>query len=126
MKTKRFLSTLLALLLVCSLPVSAFADTTENTGPMENNNGNLDVNASTGTITNNNGYVLYNYGSITNNCEGSVVGSNYGAVGTNDGEIQDNGLITDHVGTVETNNGEVGWNHESSTCLLYTSPSPRD
>ena len=113
MKTKRFVSTLLALLLICSLPVSAFADTTENTGPMENNNGNLDVNASTGTITNNNGYVLYNYGSITNNCEGGKVYNNYGAVGTNDGEIQDNGLM--HVGTVDTNNGEVGCNHESST-----------
>ena len=54
MKTKRFVSTLLALLLVCSLPVSAFAEERVNTGPMENNNGRLDVNASTGTITNNN------------------------------------------------------------------------
>ena len=113
MKTKRFVSTLLALLLICSLPVSAFADTKENTGPMENNNGYLDVNASTGTITNNNGHVIYNYGSITNNCESGKVYSNYGAVGTNDGEIEDNGLM--HVGTVDTNNGEVGCNHESST-----------
>ena len=113
MKTKRFVSSLLALLLVCSLPVSAFADTTENTGPMENNNGCLDVNASTGTITNNNGYVFFNYGSITNNCEGGEVDNNYGAVGTNDGEIQDNGLM--HVGTVDINNGKVGCNNELST-----------
>ena len=114
MKTKRFVSTLLALLLVCSLPVSAFAGTTENTGPMENNNGYLDVNASTGTITNNNGYVLLNYGSITNNCEGGEVDNNNGAVGTNDGDIVDNG-INDHFGTVGINNGQVKRNNEFST-----------
>ena len=114
MKTKRFVSTLLALLLVCSLPVSAFAGTTENTGPMENNNRSLDVNASTGTITNNNGYVLLNYGSITNNCEGGKVDNNNGAVGTNDGDIVDNG-INDHFGTVGINNGQVKRNNEFST-----------
>ena len=114
MKTKRFVSTLLALLLVCSLPVSAFADTTENTGPMENNDSPLNVNASTGTITNNNDYVLLNYGSITNNCEGGEVDNNNGAVGTNDGDIVDNG-INDHGGTVGINNGQVKRNNEFST-----------
>ena len=114
MKTKRFVSTLLALLLICSLPVSAFADTTENTGPMENNDSPLNVNASTGTITNNNDYVLLNYGSITNNCEGGEVDNNNGAVGTNDGDIVDNG-INDHGGTVGINNGQVKRNNEFST-----------
>ena len=113
MKTKRFVSTLLALLLVCSLPVSAFAERV-NTGPMENNDSPLDVNASTGTITNNNGYVRLNYGSITNNCEGGEVDNNNGAVGTNDGDIVDNG-INDHFGTVGINNGQVKHNNEFST-----------
>ena len=39
MKTKRFVSTLLALLLICSLPVSAFADTYDIA------NGSITVNA---------------------------------------------------------------------------------
>ena len=114
MKTKRFVSTLLALLLVCSLPVSAFAEERVNTGPMENNDSPLNVNASTGTITNNNDYVLLNYGSITNNCEGGEVDNNNGAVGTNDGDIVDNG-INDHGGTVGINNGQVKRNNEFST-----------
>ncbi|MGN0982233.1 MAG: hypothetical protein ACI4O0_04995, partial [Candidatus Limivicinus sp.] len=117
MKTKRFVSTLLALLLICSLPVSAFADARENTGPMENNDSPLDVNTSTGTITNNNNNVILNFGSITNNCEGGKVDKNHGAVCTNDGEIVDNGTsdIPDRFGTVDINNGKVGCNSDLST-----------
>ena len=125
MKTKRFVSTLLALLLVCSLPVSAFADTvadnpagttvteistgdtmdtnsgtvTTNNGTVTTNNGTVDTNF--GTVTTNNGIVTTNNGTVTTNNGTGTVGTNSGIVTTN------NGTVTTNFGTVTTNNGTV-------------------
>ena len=96
MKTKRFISTLLALLLICGLPVSAFAmdnnpagtTVTEipagdmmysNSGTVTNNDGTVTIND--GILTNNNNFVRENYGTVTNNY--GEVNENYGTVTTN-------------------------------------------
>ena len=113
MKTKRFVSTLLALLLVCSLPVSAFAveiddcqkGEDKNIGPedtMTNNNGTVTENY--GILTNNYGKVTTNEGTITNN--GTENGKAY--VSNNNGTVTNNyGTVSVNFKTVETNNGDV-------------------
>ena len=129
MKTKRFVSTLLALLLICSLPVSAFADTVEdnpagttvpeipagdmmysNSGTVTNNDGAVNYNH--GILTNNNNFVRENYGTVTNNY--GEVNENYGTVTTN-GTLPEsetaafdaNAIVHFNYGTVTTNNGVV-------------------
>ena len=123
MKTKRFVSTLLALLLICGLPVSAFA--------MENNpNGNtVDIISEDDTMTTNNGIVTENHGEVTTN--NGIVTKNHalvtvnesGGVVTRNGTVTDNanaevvtnnGRVVDNWGTVETNNNEIDANYEKS------------
>ena len=128
MKTKRFVSTLLALLLICSLPVSAFADdnygymlntgtidtnygSVYNHGTVKINEGHIGANDS-GTVETNNNYVEHNSGTVeTNNgivnLNHDTVNTNNGTVGYNDttGTVKDNnGTVEENVGTVETNN----------------------
>ena len=121
MKTKRFVSTLLALLLVCSLPVSAFA--------MDNNPAGTTVTEipagdtmyyNSGTVTNNDGTVNYNHGTVTTNSSTGTVGSNQpgGTVTTNDGTVNynvGNGTVTTNNGTVDTNFGTVTTNNGTVT-----------
>ena len=90
MKTKRFVSTLLALLLVCSLPVTAFADTVADNP--EDNTTNIGEGD---TMTTNNGTVETNNGTVTNN--GTATDHDFAVVGTNNGEV------TNNYGTVTTN-----------------------
>ena len=124
MKTKRFVSTLLALLLVCSLPVSAFAmgdiDPEENGGTIDetdtvtNNYGSVDTNL--GTVENNYKTVTDNYGTVTTNGNEATkydakVNNNYGTVTTNNGTVFKNGTETNHdKAIVTTNNGNVETN----------------
>ena len=79
MKTKRFISTLLALLLVCSLPISAFADTVADnpagTTVTEIATGDT-MGTNSGTVTNNNGTVTNNGNTDTKNM--AKVETNYG------------------------------------------------
>ena len=83
MKTKRFLSAVLALLLVCSLPVSAFA---------------VDDNPADGTVT-----------EIP---RGNMMDNNWGTVGTNNGVVSNNGTEDNHENAkVDTNNGTVVTNY---------------
>ena len=135
MKTKRFVSTLLALLLVCSLPVSAFAmdnnpagtTVTEipagdmmysNSGTVTNNDGAVNYNH--GILTNNNNFVRENYGTVTNNY--GEVNENYGTVTTN-GTLPEsetaafdaNAIVHFNYGTVTTNNGTVDTNFGTVT-----------
>ncbi|MDY5565452.1 MAG: hypothetical protein SPF74_09580 [Candidatus Limivicinus sp.] len=102
MKTKRFVSTLLALLLVCSLPVSAFA--ADNYEIMSQNTGTVETNYA--AILTNNGVVEINEGGIDSNLAG---GEYPGTVKINNGKVAHN------VGTVEENNGKVNINHEGGT-----------
>ena len=124
MKTKRFVSTLLALLLVCSLPVSAFAmgdiDPEENGGTIDetdtvtNNYGSVDTNL--GTVENNYKTVTDNYGTVTTNGNEATkydakVNNNYGTVTTNNGTVFENGTETNHdKAIVGTNNFYVEYN----------------
>ena len=137
MKTKRFISTLLALLLVCSLPISAFADTVadnpagttvpeipagdmmySNSGTVTNNDGTVTYNH--GILTNNNNFVRENYGTVTNNY--GEVNENYGTVTTN-GTLPEsetaafdaNAIVHFNYGTVTTNNGTVDTNFGTVT-----------
>ena len=129
MKTKRFVSILLALLLVCSLPVSAFADTvadnpagttvteiatgdtmgtnsgtvTNNNGTVTNNKGAIYWNNGPGIVTTNDGNVTVNVGTVDTN-NGTVYTNNSGTVTTNNGTVDNNGRI------VETNNGYISVN----------------
>ena len=129
MKTKRFLSTLLALLLVCSLPVSAFAEDLldcqkgEDTdiGPddtMNNNYGTVTIND--GILTNNNNFVRENYGTVTNNY--GEVNENHDTVTTNGtlpesetAAFDDNAIVWNNYGTVTTNNKNVTTNNGTVT-----------
>ena len=140
MKTKRFVSTLLALLLVCSLPVSAFAaddnpagttvpeisagDTMgTNSGTVTNNKGAIYWNNGPGIVTTNDGNVTVNVGTVdTNNgtvyTNNSAVGTNNGTVTTNEGKVTTNsssGTVTTNNKTVGTNNGTVGTNNNTVT-----------
>ena len=80
MKTKRFVSTLLALLLVCSLPVSAFAE-----------DNSADIFLNTGTV----------------NTNYAAIDTNHGVVEINEGGIDTNSADGEYPGTVETNYGTV-------------------
>ena len=133
MKTKRFVSTLLALLLVCSLPVSAFAaddnppgtTVTEiatgdtmgtNSGTVTTNKGAIYWNSSTGTVTINYGTVTTNKGTVTTNNgtveeNGNTVETNNNCIYGNEGTVTtNNGTVDYNPGTVETNNGTVNDN----------------
>ena len=135
MKTKRFISTLLALLLVCSLPISAFADTvadnpagktvpeipagdmmysnsgtvTNNDGTVTNNKGAIYWNNGPGIVTTNDGNVTVNVGTVDTN-NGTVYTNNSGTVTTNNNTVGNNN------GTVTTNNGTV----DNNGCIVET------
>ena len=97
MKTKRFVSTLLALLLVCSLPVSAFAAD-------DNLPGTTVPEVSTGdTMGTNSGTVTTNNGTVDNN--GRIVETNNGYISVNEGEVKtNNGTVNINAGNVRINN----------------------
>ena len=107
MKTKCFVSTLLALLLVCSLPVSAFAE--DNSADIFLNTGTVNTNYA--AILTNNGVVEINEGGIDTN---SADGEYPGTVKIN------NGIVEHNLGTVEENNGKVNRNHEDGIVTTNT------
>ncbi|MGN1028380.1 MAG: hypothetical protein ACI4P4_18470 [Faecousia sp.] len=129
MKTKRFVSTLLALLLVCSLPVSAFAMDDNPVGGQVSVPTGETMGTNYGTVTDNNGTVTENYGTVTDNGTeydktGTVetnynsVVTNYGTVTTNNGTVttnNDTGKVTTNNGKVTTNNGTVSTNNGTVT-----------
>ena len=123
MKMKRLTSFVIVLLLVCGMPVSAFA--------MDNNpNGNtVDIIHEDDTMTTNYGTVTENHGEVTTN--NGIVTKNHalvtvnesGGVVTRNGTVTDNanaevvtnnGRVVDNWGTVETNNNEIDANYEKS------------
>ena len=109
MKTKRFLSAVLALLLVCSLPVSAFADRDIDAGETRDAITD-DWDTNNGTVGTNNGTVVENYGTVdTNTITGTVtnvggtVDKNYGTVT----DVKDNEETTTYgVQVVGENNND--------------------
>ena len=107
MKTKRLVSTLLALLLVCSLPVSAFAE--DNSADIFLNTGTVNTNYA--AIDTNHGVVEINEGGIDTN---SADGEYPGTVKIN------NGIVAHNLGTVEENNGKVNRNHEDGIVTTNT------
>ena len=107
MKTKRFVSTLLTLLLVCSLPVSAFAE--DNSADIFLNTGTVNTNYA--AIDTNHGVVEINEGGIDTN---SADGEYPGTVKIN------NGIVEHNLGTVEENNGKVNRNHEDGIVTTNT------
>ena len=131
---KRIISLAIALLLVCGMPVSAFAETvgdnpvgtTVNTIDddkiMDTNNGTSENNANA-IVKTNNERVVFNYGTVVNNenyvgCNNGTVETNNGAVGTNNGEVTtNNGNVTtnESTGTVGTNNKTVDKNYGTVT-----------
>ena len=120
MKTKRFISTLLALLLVCSLPISAFADTVADnpagTTVPEIPAGDM-MYSNSGTVTNNDGTVTNNKGAIYWNNGPGIVTTNDGNVTVNVGTVDTNNgtVYTNNSGTVTTNNNTVGNNNGTVT-----------
>ena len=123
MKMKRLTSFVIVLLLICSLPVSAFA--------MDNNpNGNtVDIIHEDDTMTTNYGTVTENHGEVTTN--NGIVTKNHALVTVNEsgGVVTRNGTVTDNAnaevvtnngrvvnnwGTVETNNNEIDANYDKS------------
>ena len=116
MKTKRFISTLLALLLICSLPVSAFAATVDDnpagTTVTEIPAGDM-MYSNSGTVTNNDGTVTNNKGAIYWNNGPGIVTTNDGNVTVNVGTVDTNNgtVYTNNSGTVTTNNDTVGNNN---------------
>ena len=108
MKMKRLISFVIVLLLICGMPVSAFA-----MGNNEEGNTVLIIheeetmNTNYGVVTTNKGTVTTNYGTIDIN-DGDV-SINNGDVGTNDGDVGTNN------GTVVTNNGTVEINNTTGT-----------
>ncbi|MCI7624468.1 MAG: hypothetical protein MSS54_09170, partial [Clostridiales bacterium] len=107
MKMKRLISFVIVLLLVCGMPVSAFA-----MGNNEEGNTVLIIheeetmNTNYGVVTTNKGTVTTNYGTIDIN-DGDV-SINNGDVGTNDGDVgTNNGTVVLNDGTVDINNGTV-------------------
>ena len=107
MKMKRLISFVIVLLLICGMPVSAFA--------MDDNQAGNTVliiheeetmNTNYGVVTTNKGTVTTNYGTIDIN-DGDV-SINNGDVGTNDGDVgTNNGTVVLNDGTVDINNGTV-------------------
>ena len=107
MKMKRLISFVIVLLLICGMPVSAFA-----MGNNEEGNTVLIIheeetmNTNYGAVTTNKGTVTTNYGTIEIN-DGDV-SINNGDVGTNDGDVgTNNGTVVLNDGTVDINNGTV-------------------
>ena len=107
MKMKRLISFVIVLLLICGMPVSAFA-----MGNNEEGNTVLIIheeetmNTNYGVVTTNKGTVTTNYGTIEIN-DGDV-SINNGDVGTNDGDVgTNNGTVVLNDGTVDINNGTV-------------------
>ena len=107
MKMKRLISFVIALLLICGMPVSAFAmddNQAGNTVPIIHEEETMNTNY--GTVTTNKGTVTTNYGTIEIN-DGDV-SINNGDVGTNDGDVgTNNGTVVLNDGTVDINNGTV-------------------
>lgn len=103
MKMKRLISFVIVLLLVCGMPVSAFAmDNNEegNTVPIIHEKETMNTNY--GTVTTNYGTIEINNGDVGIN-DGNV-GTNNGDVGTNDGTVDiNNGTVETNFGTVKTN-----------------------
>ena len=117
MKMKRLISFVIVLLLVCGMPVSAFAmgdNQAGNTVPLVPADEIMDINY--GTIETNNGDVGTNYGTIeTNNGDvitnNAKVGANNGNVHINNGDVSiNNGDVSINDGDVGTNNGTVDFN----------------
>ena len=111
MKMKRLISFVIVLLLICGMPVSAFA--------MDDNQAGNTVliiheeetmNTNYGAVTTNKGTVTTNYGSIEIN-DGDV-SINNGDVGINDGDVgTNNGDVSINDGDVSINNGTVDMNY---------------
>ena len=103
MKMKRLISFVIVLLLICGMPVSAFAignNPAGHTEPLVPADEIMDINY--GTIETNNGDV------ITNNAK---VGANNGNVHINNGDVSiNNGDVSINDGDVGTNNGTVDFN----------------
>ena len=141
MKMKRLTSLAIALLLVCGMPVSAFAmdnnqagnteplvpadeimDTndgtvTTNDGTVTTNKGTVTTNNGTistnnHTVTTNNGEVIINKGTVTTNENDGIIEINNGEVGTNNGTVsRNNAEVGTNNGTVSRNDAEVGTNN---------------
>ena len=107
MKMKRLISFVIVLLLICSMPVSAFAmgnNEEGNTVPIIHEEETMNTNY--GAVTTNKGTVTTNSGTIEIN-DGDV-SINNGDVGTNDGDVgTNNGTVVLNDGTVDINNGTV-------------------
>ena len=103
MKMKRLISFVIVLLLICGMPVSAFA-----MGNNEEGNTVLIIHEEE-TMNTNKGTVTTNYGTIDIN-DGDV-SINNGDVGTNDGDVgTNNGTVVLNDGTVDINNGTLETN----------------
>lgn len=130
MKMKRLISFVIVLLLICGMPVAAFADNVEDCkegDTVETINSGDTMSGNYGTVTNNEGILHYNNGTVannyhdvvtngsdgkvTNNNEGATVATNYGTVETN------NGTVGTNKGTVTDNNGTVSYAESSSTII---------
>ena len=100
MKMKRLISFVIVLLLVCGMPVSAFAmgnNEEGNTVPIIHEEETMNTNK--GTVTTNYGTIEINDGDVS---------INDGDVGTNDGDVgTNNGTVVLNDGTVDINNGTV-------------------
>ena len=107
MKMKRLISFVIVLLLVCGMPVSAFAmddNQAGNTVPIIHEEETMNTNK--GTVTTNYGTIEINDGDVSIN-DGDV-SINNGDVGTNDGDVgTNNGTVVLNDGTVDINNGTV-------------------
>ena len=107
MKMRRLISFVIVLLLICGMPVSAFAmddNQAGNTVPIIHEEETMNTNY--GVVTTNKGTVTTNYGTIDIN-DGDV-SINNGDVGTNDGDVgTNNGTVVLNDGTVDINNGTV-------------------
>lgn len=100
---KRFISTVLVLVLVCSLGVSAFADDTPN---VDDNPAGRSTSVSEGQVMDTNA------GTVTDNS---------GTVETNNGSVEENnGTVETNNGTVDVNNGTVAVNNETVSCNYGT------
>ena len=100
MKMKRLISFVIVLLLICGMPVSAFAmgnNEEGNTVPIIHEEETMNTNK--GTVTTNYGTIEINDGDVS---------INNGDVGTNDGDVgTNNGTVVLNDGTVDINNGTV-------------------
>ena len=123
MKMKRLTSFVIVLLLVCGMPVSAFAmdnnpngttvDIISEDDTMNTNYGIVTKNH--GEVTTNNGIVTENHALVTVNESGGVVTRNGTVTDNANAEVvTNNGRVVNNWGTVETNNNEIEANYEKS------------